>query len=81
LFTVCIQSVIKGGDLIKGDDADREKLRQSIFIPLIQKYCQQIYHYMSIVSSLRGKIGIHFSYLDLSANLSNSKNHRFLTEF
>jgi hypothetical protein len=46
-----------------------------------QKYCEQMYHYMSIVSSLRGKIGIHFSYLDLSVNLSNSKNHRFLTEF
>jgi hypothetical protein len=36
---------------------------------------------MSIVSSIRGKIDIRFSYLDLSVNLSISKNHRFLTEF
>jgi hypothetical protein len=41
----------------------------------------RIYHYMSLISSLRGKIGIRFSYLDLSVNLSISKNPCFVTEF
>jgi hypothetical protein len=36
---------------------------------------------MTVVSSRRGKIGIRFFYLDLSVNLSISKNYRFLAEF